>query len=80
MTVTLGAAVKDIITGFEGIVIGRIDYMFGSRTFLVQSRALGPDGRPIPPVELPAERLRVVQRDALHQDFANILGPASDGG
>lgn len=71
--ITLGAAVRDLLTGFEGIVIARIDHLFSGRTYLVQARAVGPDGRPVAPVELVTERLRVVQRDALHQDLADLF-------
>lgn len=73
MTVTLGAAVRDIVTGFEGIVVGRIDHLFSGRSFLVQAQTLGPDGRPLPPVEIVSERLRVLQRDALHRDLTELL-------
>lgn len=78
MTVTLGAAVKDILTGFEGIVVGRIDYLFSGRTYLVQSQTLGPDGRPIPAVEFVSERLRVIRRDALHHDMIALLGTGNE--
>ena len=40
----LGAAVKDRITGYEGIVTGFAEYITGCRQWLVTSRALKPDG------------------------------------
>jgi hypothetical protein len=73
--VTLGDEVRDILTGFTGIVVARIDHLFAARSFLVQPQTLR-DGQPAPPLELATSRLRVVQRDALHRDLAEQLGSA----
>jgi hypothetical protein len=72
-TPMLGDAVRDILTGFSGIVVARIDHLFAGQSYLVQPHALGGDGHPLPPLELPTARLRVVQRDALHRDLANLF-------
>jgi hypothetical protein len=76
--VTLGDAVRDILTGFSGIVVARIDHLFTGRSYLVQPQALGGDGRPLPPLVVATSRLRVVQRDALHRDLADLFDAASD--
>ena len=42
----LGAEVKDKITGFKGLVVGRTEYLTGCRRYTLQSRSLGKDGKP----------------------------------
>jgi hypothetical protein len=69
----LGDAVRDILTGFEGIVVARIEHLFSGQSYLVQPHALGGDGHPLPPLELPMSRVRVVQRDALYRDLTNLF-------
>jgi hypothetical protein len=46
MSVKLGDMVKDNITGFAGVVIGRAEYLFGCVRILVQPKAMK-DGRPV---------------------------------
>ncbi len=41
----LGATVKEVISGFEGIVTGRVQYLTGCYQYLVTSRK--PDTKPI---------------------------------
>jgi hypothetical protein len=41
--VNLGATVRDIITGFSGVVTGRVEYLSGCNQSLVQPR-VGDDG------------------------------------
>lgn len=43
--IELGQEVQDIITGFRGIVTGRVDYLTGCRQLLV-APSLKPDGTP----------------------------------
>ena len=42
----LGCTVKDMITGFKGIVRGRTQYMTGCNCYAVQNIKLGTDGQP----------------------------------
>lgn len=48
-TFELGATVRDVITGFEGVVTGRCQYLTGCTQYLVQPRGTAktpaPDGR-----------------------------------
>ncbi len=44
--INLGDAVRDIITGFEGIAISRQDGLFEGLSFKVQPRKLNDDHRP----------------------------------
>lgn len=38
MTIKLGQKVKDVITGFQGVVTGRCEYITGCNQVLVQPR------------------------------------------
>ena len=42
----LGSTVRDVITGFEGVVIGHVVYLTGCNQTLVQPRAKDKDSRP----------------------------------
>lgn len=44
--IKLGDRVKDLVTGFEGIVIGRTEWLYGCTTLGVKSSELK-DGKPI---------------------------------
>jgi hypothetical protein len=43
--VKLGDKVRDRINGFEGVVTGRADYLFGCRQVLVAPTQLGEQGK-----------------------------------
>lgn len=48
MTIKLGSKVKDLVTGFEGIVTGRCEYINGCIQFCVRPKSKGgsmPDGQ-----------------------------------
>lgn len=45
--VKLGLHVRDQITRFEGIVVGRTEYLYGCTQIMVQARKLGKDGKPL---------------------------------
>lgn len=44
--VKLGTKVKDALTGFEGIAIGRSEYLYGCHQVLIKPQELK-DGKPI---------------------------------
>jgi len=46
--ITLGTTVRDMVTGFEGIAMGRATYIFTSPQVLVQPRGMQTEGAPIP--------------------------------
>lgn len=48
--VDLGDKAKDTITGFEGIVSARIEYLFGPRRIALTPVALDKDGKPQDPI------------------------------
>lgn len=40
-----GEYIRDQVTGFAGIVIGRCDYLTGCNTYLLQPASIGSDGK-----------------------------------
>ncbi len=59
-TVELGAKVKDKWSPFEGIVIGRHEYLYGCRCYSVKSQKLH-EGQPIEAVTMDEDRIEVLQ-------------------
>lgn len=64
MAVNLGDAVRDVITGFEGIVQGRTEYLFGCVSMLVKSREMK-DGLPLEGKWLDENQLVVTEAGAV---------------
>lgn len=58
--IELGTTVKDVITGFEGVVVGRTEWLNGCVRYGVQSRELK-DGVPKEAQWLDEEQLSVVK-------------------
>ena len=44
--IKLGNKVKDDITGFKGVVIGRSEYLYDNEKVLIQPEKLQSDGKP----------------------------------
>jgi len=44
--IKLGDSVKDSISGFEGIAIGKAEYLYGCMQILVQPESLQENGQP----------------------------------
>lgn len=42
----LGTKVRDVISGYEGVVIGRTEWLYGCHRYTIQARGLK-DGKPI---------------------------------
>lgn len=45
MSIKLGTTVRDVITGFEGVVTGRAEYLTGCAQVQVVPRVLDKDGK-----------------------------------
>ncbi len=45
--IKLGVTARDVITGFEGIVIGRTEYLYGCAHIAIKSTKLDKDGAPM---------------------------------
>ena len=61
-TIEKGAKVADVITGFEGIVTGRVDYIPGCNQYLVQPKQKA-DGNFVEAKWFDEHRLTVNQHD-----------------
>jgi len=62
--VELGDRVKDIITGFTGIVLARIEYLAGCVQFAVKPK-LGSDGKMIHPEYVDEAQLEIVKKSVV---------------
>ena len=40
-----GSEVKDVVTGFKGIIMGRVEYLTGCNQYAVSSRKLTAEGK-----------------------------------
>lgn len=67
MSVNLGDKVKDSVTGLEGIVTGKTDYLNGCTRVHVQPQELK-DGKPVDFSVFDEPQLEVIQRDAVKAD------------
>ncbi len=61
--VNLGDKARDTINGFEGIVTGRAEYLYGCRQVLVAPTKLAADGKCPDSVWLDEGRVEVVAAD-----------------
>lgn len=59
MQIQLGSTVRDVITGYRGVVIGRTTYLTGCDQYLVKPRELDKDGKIHDGAWLDAQRLVV---------------------
>ena len=41
----LGKEAKDKITGFKGIIVGRVEYLFGCNQYGIAPKSIGTDGK-----------------------------------
>lgn len=59
--IKLGSLVKDTITGFTGIAIGRTEFGFGCIHIRVQAKGLTKEGDPIPAQSFDDQRIEVLE-------------------
>ncbi|HWA84999.1 MAG TPA: hypothetical protein VG710_02155 [Opitutus sp.] len=58
--IKLGSLVKDTVTGFTGIAVGRTEFAFGCIHIRVQARKLSTDGAPIPVQSFDDQRIELL--------------------
>jgi hypothetical protein len=56
----LGATAKDVITGFEGIIGSRVEYLAGCDQIGIKPTRLNKDGEPIKEIWFDITRIRVL--------------------
>lgn len=73
--VLLGQAVKDIITGFSGVVTGRVEYLTGCNQVLVAPK-VGKEGGWVDACWLDEQRVKVLNKKRVTLD--NRTSPGFD--
>lgn len=63
--VSVGQTVKDVITGYEGVVVSRHEYLHGCTRLTVQTREMK-DGKPIDEEVFDEQRVQIL-------DIPNVL-------
>lgn len=58
--IDLGSEARDILTGFKGIAVSRIDHLFGASEIKLQAKELDDNGKPKDPVWFEESRLEVL--------------------
>lgn len=57
----LGFLGRDIVTGFEGMIVSKHDYLHGCTRFAIEPTKLNKDGRPIEPCVFDEARIEVTK-------------------
>ena len=76
--VKLGDLVRDEVTGFTGVVLGRAEYLYEATACCVHSRELDDTGHLRPWVWLQEDRLAVLDEQVV-VGFRQIAGRTADG-
>jgi len=79
--IQLGSVVRDTITGYEGTVTGRAEYLFGCVRCLVEANGLKDDGAPKGELWIDEQRLVTVSPAAVAaspESAAVTGGPRED--
>lgn len=66
--IRLGDEVRDIITGFEGVVIGQVQALFGTDKCEVQQRGLNQDSRPFESIWIPTAQLEITKKSIVFDE------------
>jgi hypothetical protein len=73
MKISLGDRVRDKITGFEGIVLGRCEYLYEATALKVYKDSLRDNGEEFSPFWIEEGRVEVVEAKK-HVGFMTIKG------
>lgn len=65
MSIELGDRVKDVITGYEGIVNGRTKWLTGCDTIGILPTELDKDGKTREPMWVDVTRIEVIEKGAI---------------
>ena len=72
--IELGDTVKDIITGFEGVVVARTDWLYNCVRFTVQPKEMK-DGKPLDSITFDEDQLSVIASKSVKLRAARTGGP-----
>jgi hypothetical protein len=73
--IKLGDKVKDTISGFEGIVTGRFEYLNGCVRLGVDPDHLDKDGKRIEGITIDEPQVRLITASVIPQTAAPVGGP-----
>lgn len=73
MNIKLGTLVREIVTGFEGIATGRVEYITGCNQVLVAPRVKD-DGAFIDSQWFDEQRLEVIKKEVVKLDNSTAKG------
>lgn len=79
MSIQIGDRVRDMISGFAGIVTGKTEYLNGCRQFSVSPEQLDKDGKPIDALWIDEQSLSIVKSGIRPNPFATAAQPAVGG-
>lgn len=77
---TLGQRVRDVVTGFEGIAIGRVVYINGCHQYLVKPQCVHKEDEPMKQPEgwyIDDQSLELVDEGILDPPVLSTLDPAT---
>lgn len=61
----LGDLVRDRISGFEGIVIGRTEWLYGCVRLAIAPQALDKDGKPGETAHIDEDQVQIVEKKVM---------------
>ena len=76
-TLKLGDLAKCKITGFEGVIVARTDWINGCVRMALQAKTLDKDGKPLVPETFDVEQLELVKPE-VHEKGEASGGPCDD--
>ena len=72
----LGAKAKDRVTGYTGIIVARMEWLYGCRRYAIQSQEMK-DGKPVDALYFDEDAV-VILEEAPPREVANRGGPQND--
>lgn len=73
----LGTKVTDKITGYTGQIIGRTEWLYACRRYVIQARELK-DGKPVEAINCDEDQLEVVEEPAEKHVMKSTGGPTRE--
>lgn len=78
--IQLGQHVRDSVTGFQGVVTGRAEYLFEATTCRIHKTELTTDGKPYDPLWFEEARLEIVDAEAKPRiGYITVVGEKQRG-
>ena len=71
--IELGDLVRDVVTGFEGVVVARTEWMYGCVRLTLQAKALH-DGKPVETCTFDEPGCALVERGTAHVPWTRPAG------